>query len=99
MKVFLALKVRKSVPKELAFTKVDFLDLVQFFNFLILDRFLLPPLALSAPPVILLSPALPSISCFLVWMIWILLPVNLPIIQKIEMSGTTILLKFLMNLL
>ena len=52
MKVFLTLGVKKSILKELAFVKSDFLlDLAKFSNFAIVDKFLLlspTPLAASA---------------------------------------------------
>ncbi len=57
MKVFLALRVKKSVLKELAFAKSDFLVLVNFgfldlTDFAAINRFLilLPTLLPSAPP-------------------------------------------------
>ena len=58
MKVFLASKVRKSVSKELIFTKSNFLGFINFgfldlIDFAIVDRFskFLPTLSLSTPAV------------------------------------------------
>ena len=57
----MALKIRKSVPKELVFAKSDFLDLVNFgfldfADFAAVDRFLIFSVASQplAPPLILL---------------------------------------------
>ncbi len=44
MKASLALRVKNSIPKELAFVKFGFLDLA---NFIIDDRFLISPSILS----------------------------------------------------
>ncbi len=80
MKAFLALGVRKSVPKKLvyakffAFTKSDFLGLVNFdfldlANFVAVDKFSIFPPTLSVPPVlsVLLAP-----SCTFYFFTWVL---------------------------
>lgn len=70
MKAFLAPKIRKSIPEKLAFAKIDFLGLAQFFNFLVLDRFLLPPSVPSVSPaslvstILLVLPIVPSTFYF-----------------------------------
>ncbi len=100
MKAFLALGVRKSVSKEFAYGKFDFLDLIDFdfldlAKFTTVDRFLILPLFLppSTPPAIL------GASWFFAWVFWDLLPIGLSIIWNTRMDEATILLKFLMNLL
>lgn len=101
MKIFLALKVRKSVLKKLAFAKSDFfLDLDKFFHFVMVDKFLLLSPNLSIP----LAPSTPlSIFKFfffsLAWVPKVLLSIASTIIQNIEMSKTAILSKFLLNFL
>lgn len=59
MKTFLAPRVRKSVPGKLALAKSDFLDLVEFFDFASVDKFLLLPPILP-PPLTLLALLLSS---------------------------------------
>ncbi len=66
MKAFLALRVKKSIPKELAFakfwdfTKSDFLGLVNFgfldlADFATVDRFLILPATFLAPLVLAIA--------------------------------------------
>ncbi len=104
MKAFLALGVRNSVPEltlvKLAFGKSDFLDLVNFdfldlADFAAVDRFSKLP---STPPPSA-PPAALGASSFSAWMLRVSFPVDLFVVQSIEVSRAAILLKFLMNLL
>ena len=87
MKAFLAPVIRKSVPKELIFAKIGFLNLADFTTD---DRFLI---SLSIPPP-LTPPALADTSWFLLFSITWVPKAFLLVIQSIKVNGVAILLKF-----